>query len=477
MKKHLIFIIGLLCSSVLSAQVDNGDFENWTNTIYTENPTGYFSNGLQAFFQSGKSNISRINGTIGDGVRIESFCDPQGTYGGLMANTDVFSGTIAGIPFSGQPDSFYCDLRYHVEPGDSASLQFIFTSAGTPIIFAEFYITGTSNTWQRRAFDIPPFVVNPDSVVFGVLNTHQNNSRKNSWIEIDEIAFSGPNQLPNSDFSMWTTTGSEDPDSWYSFNFAAAVGTASGPSVTKSTDKFQGNFSCRIETIKSGFGGGNDTLGVITNTGFDNFDSEVPEQSYDSSMGWRKFVFRYKYAPVGIDTGAVILIFSRWDTLTQMRVMVGTFFEKISPTSGTFQRYEIPYFFSASNQPDSFILAFSSSFIDDTLFSAQIGSVLTLDAVAFDFNSSLENLENSLNVKIFPNPVEDQYTIELISESNEEIEIQIMDGLGRGMASYKVDVALGLNKIRLDSRNEWSGIYFYKISQGEKSSEGKLFFE
>lgn len=80
----------------------------------------------------------------------------------------------------------------------------------------------------------------------------------------------------------------------------------------------------------------------------------------------------------------------------------------------------------------------------------------------------VENLNESLQIKIFPNPASDQFTVSLPENANATIEI--LDVQGRSINSYSG--MNGVNTIRTEQMND--GLYFLKIQTADYSLTRKI---
>lgn len=77
---------------------------------------------------------------------------------------------------------------------------------------------------------------------------------------------------------------------------------------------------------------------------------------------------------------------------------------------------------------------------------------------------SNENIQwNDLNGKIYPNPFDQNLTIELENDQSESTQIQIFNLLGQPVFEQNIDISLGKNKFDLPLKNLKTGTYFIKI--------------
>ncbi len=80
--------------------------------------------------------------------------------------------------------------------------------------------------------------------------------------------------------------------------------------------------------------------------------------------------------------------------------------------------------------------------------------------------------KESIIVLIAPNPVITNGNIQISSRINQQVQMQVIDMMGRQLGSRKINVLVGINNIALNSRSWSSGIYYVNFisSTGDKIS-------
>ena len=78
------------------------------------------------------------------------------------------------------------------------------------------------------------------------------------------------------------------------------------------------------------------------------------------------------------------------------------------------------------------------------------------------------------SVNIFPNPANNNLTIELNSDKNTSVSVKVTDINGRVYLSENIPVNSGMNKSSMDISALSSGIYFVSIDNGEIVTNKKL---
>ncbi|HNW97838.1 MAG TPA: S8/S53 family peptidase [Bacteroidales bacterium] len=88
---------------------------------------------------------------------------------------------------------------------------------------------------------------------------------------------------------------------------------------------------------------------------------------------------------------------------------------------------------------------------------------------------NVNNISNTeLNYMIYPNPNNGNFSIDYISKTDEEINISIIDILGKNILSENWKVNTGINSERFNFSDVTTGIYFIKISSLEGTSVYKM---
>lgn len=86
-------------------------------------------------------------------------------------------------------------------------------------------------------------------------------------------------------------------------------------------------------------------------------------------------------------------------------------------------------------------------------------------------------LSNELNCMIYPNPNSGSFYIEYISESNEEITVEVIDILGSILHTQKWNLITGINKKTIEIYGLHKGIYFTRLSGNKGNSVFKMIVE
>ncbi len=181
--------------------------------------------------------------------------------------------------------------------------------------------------------------------------------------------------IPNGDFENWTSQSYENLDDYFT-DVSRNASISDTVSTTRSTDRFSGNYSVRLETRESIYG---DTLlGFFTSGDFEN-NGFPYTQSPDSIVGY------YKSDVKTGDTAIMILRFSSLGNV--FHTEVNTF----TGSQSNWTRFAFPI--RLSSTPDSmFIGAASSNAINEV--GVTFGSWIMLDSLHLVGSGITQQLPN-----------------------------------------------------------------------------------
>jgi hypothetical protein len=78
-------------------------------------------------------------------------------------------------------------------------------------------------------------------------------------------------------------------------------------------------------------------------------------------------------------------------------------------------------------------------------------------------------LSNIIKTRLYPVPVQDQFTVEVEASNTEASYLEIIDLVGHTVSNQKVIMNTGKNSIIINSEALRSGFYFCKISSGNST--------
>jgi len=234
MKKSLLILSTILATSTYAQQLPNAGFEQWTNSFFYEEPTGWATlNPLilldaEAPISVTKSSdaqagsfSARIASTA---IDLEGTGTPSTVPGILFnGNIDFFAQTfIAGSPFNFRPDSFKGWAKYTPEAGDAFIVQATLSkwdpALGMRNPIAEGFYSSDAATSSFTSFefdfqyDSEDF---PDSISVFVFNTNPEAPAPGSilWVDdfsLDYTSSAGLNENNNDYFKMYPNPASDE---------------------------------------------------------------------------------------------------------------------------------------------------------------------------------------------------------------------------------------------------------------------------
>lgn len=449
MRNILLSVFAILAINAnAQSTIPNGSFEQWTTISYNNLDNYVTESGRAQFLLGSTTTIKSSDAQNGNSsVKLETKTTGQDTLFGFFTSGDFDRSN--GFPYSQKPDSLVGYYKSNVLAGDTALIIVRFSKLGNIFSFNLKTFVGVQNAWTRFAFPLN-LAITPDSMFIAAASSNAINEvgvQPGSWIMFDNFSFVGTGitqPILNGDFENWTIHTYENPTNWSSTNIR---GSQLGQfSSTKTTDKTHGNFALRLETVKIF----DDTMGYITNGVF----------GRDSVMGGQPFnivfdtlVGQYKYSPVGLDSAAMVLTFSK------NRNVVGGRYYFFSPSS-TYQQFQIP--FVLPQIPDTLRIDITSSINDGF-----IGSTLFIDHLVL--KSILTNIDKESNlfqeISLYPNPSNEYIKLEFVNHS-QVATVQIIDQIGR--TYYNYDIYKGDQKINIDLQSLPSGTYYVRISNNDE---------
>ncbi len=98
--------------------------------------------------------------------------------------------------------------------------------------------------------------------------------------------------------------------------------------------------------------------------------------------------------------------------------------------------------------------------------------------VNFEVNESyvtkIEDVLNGASLKVFPNPVDENMTIQVEIRKNTNLNISVINLLGKAIISDNQDLNEGIQTMNINLDNLPSGIYFLNLSDGQETISHKI---
>lgn len=454
MKKQIyILVLGILFYGV-KAQIPNASFENWTTTTYTV-PLGWRTYGKITQAQPS------TNGSFA--LKMERDLANPNEPGAIVYGNPEGSVFTGGIPFNSRPDSLVANLKYDIPTGDSAWVLCFLKKNGVFISQDMYYLKGSNSTsFQRKSYPINYTTSDtPDSLIIGFTSTNPDDNYQGGFLVIDDVHFIGTSSIvPNGDFEAWATLSSESIDNWQTSNNLSLLTQP----VTKTTDKYDGNYAVQIENVNTpgGLREGYVLAGPQGQNG--------PAPGFSVSARYSGLHGYYKFAPQNQDTMSIgVIMFYNSNP-----VGWGFFENKFAANSYTYFDINIGYDMIFAGVPDSATI-FALPFVGGSI--PHGNSVLKIDALGFNppISTSVTEINSKQsNLLVFPNPANNYTTINYYKTNSANIALYIYNSTGALVDKIeRNNEAAGSHSFKYDLTNYPSGIYsvYYKDGESEKTQK------
>ncbi|MFT7344937.1 MAG: hypothetical protein ACI9XP_001529 [Lentimonas sp.] len=441
--RKLLLAICLLASGVSFGQMNlpNGGFEAWEVDSTFESLDEWNSIGSNEPGAVVKSTDFQ-DGSLSLQLTTDANNEPAGV---ALFDPAAFS----GIPYSTQVDSFVCFVKYDMVPTDSAQIIVVQFANGNfvPTILP---IGGVQPNWTRIALKLTLPQQDSIAVIVASGPVFGGAGIAGSTISFDNAfmvkVLGNPPALPNFSLEDYSSTDVMNPVDFNSTNILLRQNGFT-PNVTESVIANNGTSSVKLETVNAGLGGA--VAGIVTNGSIDGNGNLSNGQPFTSQPTILKGF--YLYEPVASDAAYVSASFYNNGAIIEDVTFI------ITTGTSTFTEFTVTL--DVATVPDSMmIFAYSGD---------EIGSVLYLDDVAFDYENIGLN-ETQLNlVSIYPNPATNLITI--TSESIIET-VEIYSVTGQLVKSVEMNSVT--SKINVEGLK--SGSYVIELLSGENKQTERL---
>lgn len=491
MKKILQSALIWAIPSLLFAQtIPNGSFENWTITPLYELPstggvTDVLTSNIQTYYEYNLTNVSRVDlGAGNSAVRLESIESSGDTLSSFLifgsfpdedeggnGDTLQFPG---GAPVNEVVTSITIRARYSIDPSSPGFILAYFSKNGQPVGVGTgesgpgnyvIPLSGDVLTFTELTIPIlPTLPINPDSVSIAIgsndLLSGNDISFPGDFVEVDFIRLNTTvASIPGGEFNTWEMeTTPEEPDNWFTFSSPFAE-----PNFSKSSQASDGLSSIKLETALIN---GDTVVGLVSIGDFDQNGDEFKEGIGVTSPGTHTLSFDYKYNGMVTDSGAAILVVTRdngpiEDTIFAELIFLddqGTF------TSETSSSFDVQV-------GDSILLVFFSSWTgaESPNDNFEIGSSLWIDNVSIDLVVGLET-QNTPDISIYPNPIENQATINL----NDDVSVESIEVYNASGSLIRTIANMENSNTIINLEDQPSGIYQVVINTLESTITKKI---
>lgn len=471
--RFLLLVISCLSFSLAAQVVPNASFETWSVVNYFYDPHYLFTSNSESYYMEGTLSAEQsIHSHSGQfAAKVKSFTTNEGTLPGWISIGMPGPVFIGGYPISDVADSLKWYMNYNIMPGDSGFVYIEFRTDNIPIAWGYYTFTGSESNYVPVTIPIGNYVpVQPDSFVFIIMtNVNHENAQPGGYIEVDDLQFinSTPLAFPNGDFEDWLPVSFEDPLFWTTSNI---LNVYSSPSVIRTNESYEGLFAARIINQHGMMNDGMSYLligGIGDNGPLGGFPiAEVPV----SLKGY------YKYAPVDMDSGLLLCVFTKWNSTTHHTDEIARM-TKAFYAAESYMVFELAFDIEWSETPDTMLIGFSPSFLENEEVVPSIGSTLTVDDLFLEFGSGIAmpvgEYLNSIHAYPVPANTQMQLDFELPLATSVLISVYDLKGneVWRNDLGYrpagKISLSIPLNGLA-------SGEYLFTIRTDNGKVSGKF---
>lgn len=448
--KSIFFSISLFCFGVFysSAQITNGGFEDWSDSIIYETPSIWSSSNQEPFY---------VETTV-----FKSTDAQEGLYSAKLGAAEIFGDTLGGfvlhgslnplvgIPYTDNFEVVVVNYKIDLQPNDSLYLVIVRKANGNIVDYqVKPFAFGPATNWTPQL--IPVGNISQDELLIGFIIGDPNTSHNphpDSWALVDNIKLLNggiyQDDVPNYNFETWEDESVEIPNNWETMNpYFAHFGQVN---VNKTSDSFEGTSAIELNTVLFG----TDTIAGFLSKGTIDFGSGTPFGSVPLAFTPVNLAGAYKLTTTSVDEGILQIQFMENGSL------VGYHEEIFTPSANyTIFNSDIGMF----GTPDSMIFVVYSG--------NNQGTVLKLDALAFDSDLSIDN-NSIIDFTVSPNPADDFIHVELTDPSFKKARLLTLNG----DIIWESTSISDLQSIDVTSFS--SGVYFMSVTSEKGSSLKKV---
>jgi hypothetical protein len=262
-------------------------------------------------------------------------------------------------------------------------------------------------------------------------------------------------QIPNGDFENWTAG---NPTGWITNNISGFA-----TPITQTSDAHSGSSAVRgevLNVLSSPY------PGFLWNIG-NNGKGFPVNQRYAQLNGY------YKLSPQGNDKFLVwVYLWSKDQVIAGNYGWFGA--------ASSYTQFSVPLNYYTADTPDSASIWISVS--EDTTQSSDsvnIGTVFFVDDLTFSGTAtSVEDNSQPYSFKLnqnYPNPFNPTTTISYTIPKSSYVSLKVYDILGNEVSALvSGEKSAGYYRIKFDGSKLASGVYFYRLTAGNKTDVKKL---
>jgi hypothetical protein len=176
---------------------------------------------------------------------------------------------------------------------------------------------------------------------------------------------------------------------------------------------------------------------------------------FGDSIYSKSGIYTHKFTSKnGCDSLSTLILDSK-EINAKIKLENGIYYTALTPNASYQWYYCYPWRRITNAQNQTFSTTTKGSY---AVVVSRLGCADTSDCVAL-YSSGIESL-NQNNIQIFPNPIQDNFTIQFGNEHKEN-SVEIYNALGQKIKSFNTK----LNEIQVDMKDESRGIYLIKVNE------------
>ena len=462
MKKHYIILVFFLTvisgnSVAQFGEIQNGDFESWTNQTLYETPSAWKSSNTEEYRGVAVTSKSTTAQEGSYSVLLETVAlDDDTLVGYVLHGTLGANGPDGGIAYTSAFDAVRVQCQSNILTGDTLYMLMIRFSGGTLIDFEMLPVVGGVNSsWTQ--VDLPVNTMGQDEVFIGFIMGDPGVSPKpGSWALVDNVEMLNggvaTTPLPNQGFETWTTASVEDANNWYTLN--TLLSSFQIENSNKTTDAYSGTYAMEMTTVQAF---GTDTVPAYISIGAIDLNAAgSPFLLAPYTANPTTFSGAYKYSPVNGDEGWITINFIESGSVIGQHVEMFTSAQSVYTTFTSL--------LTITGTPDSILFVASSG--------ENPGSVLKLDDLQFSGGAvSIGEVVSNDLFTMYPNPANEIVTINL--EANSSYSLYIYNVIGKLVDSK--ENSMGITELNVSDFPK--GTYLIRIVSGNKIFTEKLIID
>jgi hypothetical protein len=265
--------------------------------------------------------------------------------------------------------------------------------------------------------------------------------------------------IPNSGFESWTPAGSYSiPDGWSTLNALSPAGNLYP--CRKGTP---GDPGSSFIDLSSQMGASAVLPGIAVSGKIDPVSWRA-YQGFPCGSKPASLTGNWEFMARGADQGYVSVLLTRWNSRNKTADTIAYTKYKLSGMAMGWTSFTIPIHYLNANLPDSAIIVLSASGSVPV-----VNSYLYVDNLAFSGTATnVPDPESSISeLQVYPIPVSDQVCLEFHAGRPLEVQIEILDILGRIVHRESAEVNTGTVHKTISANGLSHGVYFLRVQEAK----------